>query len=251
MAQTWDCGSGFRCRTTAQTQDPTLIQDHSSDTEPQIQDPTLGPRLQQGTAAPHSGAELRLSHRTLTPDLGTGSQLRHRSHVGPCLRHRTPAPSSDVGPQLRHGTPGPGLDAGSQLRHRTSSLCLDTGQCLGPHLPAQPQTKPLNPTHPAALPRSCTGTVSVWRGLSSNPCTHCGAGCSPHKGFRGAGRARGAVTACRSGSVAGARCRCRILWVIKSPPAPRGEIAALGDSDKAAGEIPSEMQKRCAGRRCR
>lgn len=81
--------------------------------------------------------------------------------------------------------------------------------------------------------------------------THCGAGCSPHKGFRGAGRARGAVTACRSGSVAGARCRCRILWVIKSPPAPRGEIAALGDSDKAAGEIPSEMQKRCAGRRCR
>lgn len=172
MAQTWDCGSGFRCRTTAQTQDPTLIQDHSSDTEPQIQDPTLGPRLQQGTAAPHSGAELRLSHRTLTPDLGTGSQLRHRSHVGPCLRHRTPAPSSDVGPQLRHGTPGPGLYAGSQLRHRTSSLCLDTGQCLGPHLPAQPQTKPLNPTHPAALPRSCTGTVSVWRGLSSNPSSH-------------------------------------------------------------------------------
>lgn len=265
-AQICDCGSGFRCRTTAQTQDPALIQDHSSDTEPQIrvwiQDrgSDMGPRLHQETTAPPSDTALRPSHRTLTLDLD--AELRMLSHrtpapesdVGPRLRQKTPAPSLDVGLQPRHGTPDPGLEAGPQLRHKIPSLGLDTGPRLGHRTPS-PSSAPNQTTEPSASQELHRGRDRVVRAELKSPVTrartHCGEGCSPHEGFLGAGRARGAVTAWRSGSVAGARCRCRILWVIKSPPAPRGEIAALGDSDKAAGEIPSEMQKRCAGKRCR
>lgn len=200
-----------------------------------------GPQLHSQTRhyGSHTGPDSRFGCRTTAQTQDPTSRVR----CGTMSQTQDPSPA--VGPQIQVWIQEPSSDTGPRLWVWIQHHAWDTG----PHLPAQPQTKPLNPAHPAALPRSCTGTQGLWRGLNSNPPshgprTHCGEGCSPHKGFLGAGRARGAVTAWRSGSVAGARCRCRILWVIKSPPAPRGEIAALGDSDKAAGEIPSEMQKR-------
>lgn len=186
------------------------------------------------------------------PSSATGPQLQSLvwdrvSYTRPQLLARMWDPSPVTGPQIQvwmqdppqTQDPSPGLVTGPRLGHRTPS----------------PSPAPNQTTEPSASQELHRGRDSVARAELKFPVTrartHCGEGCSPRGGFLGAGRAGGAVTARRSGSVAGARCRCRILWVIKSPPAPRGEIAALGDSDKAAGEIPSEMQKRCAGKRCR
>lgn len=170
--------------------------------------------------------------------------------------------AQDPSSQLRCGTTASSWDPRSRFVCRIAAQTQDLVSVFGYRtMPGTPSPSPApNQTTEPNASRSASQELHGDRqrvaraeleSLVTWTRTHCGAGCSPYKGFRGAGRARGAVTACRSGSVAGARCRCRILWVIKSPPAPRGEIAALGDSDKAAGEIPSEMQKRCAGRRCR
>lgn len=169
------------------------------------------------------------------------------SATGPLLQSPMWDRVSDTRPQFQLGCATPALSwdprsrfgCRTPLRHRSPSPSPAPNQTTEPSA-----TQELHRDRDRVARAELKSSVTRAR-------THCGKGRSPREGFLGAGRARGAVTAWRSGSVAGARCRCRILWVIKSPPAPRGEIAALGDSDKAAGEIPSEMQKRCAGKRCR
>lgn len=186
MAQTWDCGSGFRCRTTAQTQNPiSAFRYHSSDTEPPnqvwVQDrgSDMGPRLQQGTTAPHSDMGLRLSHRTLTPDLGAGPS----SNTGPQLQSPMWDNVSDTGPQLPAQMWDHSSIMGAQIQVWMQDPSSHTGPHLwvqirdhawgtGPHLPAQSQTKPLNPEHPQTLPRTCIGAMSAWRGLNSNSPSH-------------------------------------------------------------------------------
>lgn len=84
--------------------------------------------------------------------------------------------------------------------------------------------------------------------------TRCGAGCSPHISSVPEDEAR----RCRQSQ----RCRNRQAKQLRgwsrlprlnylgnqiSAGALRGDHAALGDSDKPAGKIPSEMQKRCTG----
>lgn len=147
------------------------------------------------------------------------------------------------------GTSSLDLDVGSQLRHRTLALDSDAGPCLRCRTPppAQLRTNLMNLLHPhtsshelhgdhecvaRAEPAELKSPQNQALLLTRIP-TCSEEGCSPRQIFPrcwrtrpgGAGRAGGAVTAWQRSSVAGARCHCRITWVIKSTPAPCREIA--------------------------
>lgn len=122
---------------------------------------------------------LRLSHRTLTLDLGAGPS----SNTGPQLQSPTWDNVSDTGPQLPARMWDHRSIMGAQTQvwmqdpssHTVPHLWVrirDHAWGTGPHLPAQSQTKPLNPAHPQTLPRTCIGAMSAWRGLNSNSPSH-------------------------------------------------------------------------------